>query len=71
MSNRDLAKHIYKYVLESQERLRLAPHLDVETETINYIGNLMDLHYEPESNLGSRGFLSITKEKDFRQNFGC
>jgi hypothetical protein len=72
MSNREFAKHIYEYVIQSQERmLSDSNNYRIESETISYIGHLMDLHYEPENHLGSKGFYSISKDKDIRQGFGC
>lgn len=64
MSNREFAKHIYDYVINSQNNPDLSP-----SDTINYIGHLMDLHYENDNHLGSKGFESTSKI--FRTEFGC
>ena len=64
MSNREFAKHIYEYVINSQNDSDKN-----DNDIVNYIGHLMDLHYEFDNHLGSKGFESISK--DTRTEFGC
>lgn len=71
MTNTELAKHIYFY---SQNCKNENPNGHIWTEqddklAINYIANLMELHFEPHNHLGSKGFMSIDVEK--RSEFGC
>lgn len=71
MSTNELSKHIYNYCLNRKNN----KHKDYvwnendDLEVINYISNLIELHFDPQSTLGSKGFLSTTK--DIRSEFGC
>jgi hypothetical protein len=71
MSNTELAKHIYFYSQSCKNELPPG-HIWTEKDdrtAINYIANLIELHFEPQNHLGSKGFLSISK--DIRSEFGC
>ena len=66
MTNRDLAKHIFNVVQESIQEQKS----DIDnTQLINYISHLMELHFEPDNHLGSKGFQSISEVK--RESYGC
>jgi hypothetical protein len=72
ISNRELAKHIYRHIISTHG---LDPNdpimIDIERDTINYVSNLIQLNNEPENHLGSKGFIPISREQDYRDNFGC
>jgi hypothetical protein len=77
MSNTELAKHIYFYSQNCKNEKQsdsLWDDLD-DKQVINYIANLMELHFEPQNHLGSKGFISTSKKKDIviknSPNFGC
>jgi hypothetical protein len=69
MTTRDLAKHIYNFVIESENKMEKESFIPNNNDVINYISYLMELHFEPESHLGSMGFMS-TSNVD-RNEFGC
>jgi len=62
ITTRQLADHIYKYVQKISEKKMLDPDSVDENNEINYISNLMVLHFEPDSHLGSKGFESTSLE---------
>jgi len=62
ITTRQLATHIYKYVKDISEKKSLDPDSVDENNEINYISNLMVLHFEPDDHLGSKGFESISLE---------
>ena len=62
MTTRELSKHIYEYVQNVSEKKRKDPNYTDDTNEINYISNLMVLHFEPDDHLGSKGFESISLE---------
>lgn len=62
ITTRQLASHIYKYVQDISEKKMLDPDSVDENNEINYISNLIVLHFEPDSHLGSKGFESIPLE---------
>ena len=66
LSNRELASHIFKHV---KDHVLSKKDESADLNIINYIGHLIDLHNEPENHLGSKGFLSISK--DIHEGFGC
>ena len=68
ITTRQLAAHIYKYVQDISEKKMLDPDSVDENNEINYISNLMVLHFEPDSHLGSKGFESTEIEN---RNFDC
>ena len=77
MSNTELAKHIYFYSQNCKNEKKsdsLWDDLD-DKQVINYIANLMELHFEPQNHLGSKGFISTSKKNDIVikhfPNFGC
>ena len=70
MTTRDLAKHIYNFVIENENKLKkekFIPRAN-NNDGINYISHLMELHFDPESHLGSKGFLSTSSVE--RSEFG-
>lgn len=71
MTTKELAKHIYFYSqncrAEKQGGEEWNEHDD--NQIINYISNLIELHFVPENHLGSKGFLNISEDK--RSEFGC
>jgi hypothetical protein len=66
LSNRELASHIFKQV---KDHVLSKKNESDDSNIINYIGHLIDLHNEPDNHLGSKGFVSISK--DIREGFGC
>ena len=77
MSNTELAKHIYFYSQNCKNEKKLDSLWDDldDKQVINYIANLMELHFEPQNHLGSKGFISTSKKNDIviknSPNFGC
>ena len=71
MTTRELAKHIYFYSqnCKSEKRGDSPWNLQDDNQTINYMSHLIELHFEPENHLGSKGFLNIGEDK--RSEFGC
>lgn len=71
MTNTELAKHIYNYSqnCKSEKPVGYSWSEYDDKQVINYIANLMELHFEPHNHLGSKGFISISKDK--RSEFGC
>lgn len=76
MTNTELAKHIYFYSQNCKNEKKAGEYwtdLD-DRQVINYIANLMELHFEPQNHLGSKGFESIPsslKTNNNIPNFGC
>jgi len=76
MTNTELAKHIYQYSQNCKSEL---PQCQTWSEhddriAINYIANLMELHFEPQNHLGSKGFEKISVRNNGLSNspiFGC
>jgi hypothetical protein len=76
MTNTELARHIYFYSQNCKSEL---PSEQIWTDhddrmAVNYIANLMELHFEPKNHLGSKGFESISKRNNSNENspiFGC
>lgn len=76
MTNTELARHIYFYSQNCKDEKK-----DGEvwcsaddTQVINYIANLMELHFEPQNHLGSKGFESVPTRNNNSLNspiFGC
>lgn len=77
MTNTELARHIYFYTqnCKNKKNSDLPWSESDDKEVINYIANLMEMHFEQPNNLGSKGFLSISKIKNTDNtnspNFGC
>jgi hypothetical protein len=70
ITTRELSKHIYEYILKSHGVPTDDPMMmDKERDIINYVSYLMELHFEPDNHLGSKGFERISK--DLRSEFGC
>ena len=71
MTNRELARHIYFYSQNCKNEKTNSEEWDEhdDTQSINYIAHLMELHFEPDNHLGSKGFKPI--EIDSRIGFGC
>lgn len=70
ITNRELAKHIYNYILKSHGISTDDPMMmDSERDIINYVSHLMELHFDMDNHLGSKGFEKISK--DIRSEFGC
>jgi hypothetical protein len=76
MTNTELARHIYFYSQSCKSEL---PSGQIWSEhddrmAINYIANLMELHFEPQNHLGSKGFESVSTRNNNKENspiFGC
>jgi hypothetical protein len=71
MTTRELAKHIYNYA-QTCKNDKPKGHDWTENDdnqSINYISHLIELHFEPQTHLGSKGFLSTSSDK--RSEFGC
>lgn len=68
ITTKQLAAHIYTYVQNISEKKMLNPDSVDDNNEINYISNLMVLHFEPDSHLGSKGFEATNIEN---RNFGC
>lgn len=71
MTTRELAKHIYNYV-KTCKNDKPKGHVWTEqddNQSINYISHLIELHFEPQTHLGSKGFVSTSPDK--RSEFGC
>ena len=68
ITTKQLADHIYKYVQNISEKKMLNPDSVDDNNEINYISNLMVLHFEPDTHLGSKVFESTNIEN---RNFGC
>jgi hypothetical protein len=66
MTTRDLATHIYNHIHRIIEKKENGETLN-DKEQILYIENLMITHFEIDNNLGSKGFVSISREL----NDGC
>lgn len=66
ISNRELAKHIFTRV---KDYLLTDGSEQDDNLLINYISHLIEMNNEPEPTLGSKGFVSISKE--LREGFGC
>lgn len=76
MTNTELARHIYFYSKNCEsEKTSDLPWCDLDDkQAINYIANLMELHFEPQNHLGSKGFKSIPTRNNNNENspiFGC
>lgn len=74
MSTTELAKHIYFYAqnCKSDKISNQEWNEQDDRQVINYIANLMELHFEPSNHLGSKGFSSISKlDINDRLDFGC
>ena len=72
ITTRELATHIYNRISEiaiKKENGTWDP--SNEQNEISYIQNLMELHFEPDDHLGSKGFISISKIDDTRTEYGC
>jgi hypothetical protein len=62
MTSRELATHIYYHIQNvTDEKKKKGSEINDKDEIL-YIENLMVLHFEIENNLGSKGFVSISKE---------
>jgi hypothetical protein len=68
VTTRQLAKHIYEYVQIVSDKKKIDPDSVSDINEINYISNLMTLHFEPDDHLGSKGFYPTHIEN---RNFGC
>lgn len=62
MTTRELATHIYYHIQNVYEEKKKKGSEINDKDEILYIENLMVLHFEIENNLGSKGFVSISKE---------
>jgi hypothetical protein len=73
MTTRELAKHIYHYSQNCKSEKADKSEWDNQDDiqAINYISHLMELHFEPENHLGSKGFMNIATSSENRLNFGC
>lgn len=72
ITTRELATHIYNRVLEISEKKKNDIQGEInDTNEILYIQNLIELYIEPDNHLGSKGFVSISKENDTRLGYGC
>jgi hypothetical protein len=77
MSTRELAKHIYFYSLNCKNDKNDPSNWDSkdDNQSINYISHLMELHFEPENHLGSKGFINTStyseNYSENRFNVGC
>jgi hypothetical protein len=71
MTTRELARHIYLYSQncksEKSDSSEWTEQDDIQV--INYISHLMELHFDPDNHLGSKGFQPTSMEN--RLNFGC
>ena len=72
LTNRELATHIYERVLKIATK-KTEPNNDInDTNEISYIQHLIELHFDSEEHLGSKGFMSISQNiDDKRIGFGC
>lgn len=70
ITNRELATHIYQRVMEIAEKKKSNQDIN-ENNEISYIQSLIELHFEPDNHLGSKGFISISKIDDTRTEYGC
>ncbi len=71
MSTREIATHIYNRVSELAEQKRINPNSVDDQSEISYLLHLIQLHFESDYNLGSKGFESISAKDDKRDSFGC
>jgi len=72
ITTRELATHIYRRVLEVASKKENSDWGSTNDQNeISYIQNLMELHFEPDGHLGSKGFISISKTDDTRTEYGC
>lgn len=71
ITTRELATHIYQRICEVAAKKQNDLNDVNDHNEISYIQNLIELHYEPDNHLGSKGFVSISKIKDTRTEFGC
>jgi len=72
ITTRELATHIYNRVSEIAIKKENGTwDSSNEQNEISYIQNLMELHFEPDEHLGSKGFISISKIDDTRTEYGC
>lgn len=71
MTTKELAKHIYFYSqnCKNEKTGDGSWNEQDDNQAINYISNLIELHFEPENHLGSKGFVNISQDK--RSEFGC
>jgi len=71
MTNTELARHIYHYSQNCKKEKASTTPWDEhdDRQVINYIANLMELHFDHKNHLGSRGFESINTKNS--PNFGC
>jgi hypothetical protein len=71
MTNKELAKHIYFYSQNCKNEKSNSEEWDEhdDDQSINYISHLMELHFDSDNHLGSRGFQSISSESHV--SFGC
>ena len=68
MTTRELATHIYNHIQKIvDKKINNDPTVD-DKEQILYLENLMITHFEIDNHLGSKGFVSISKESN---NYGC
>ena len=72
LTNRELATHIYQRVLEIANKKKELDNDINDINEISYIQHLIELHFESEEHLGSKGFISISNSvEDKRTGFGC
>jgi hypothetical protein len=72
ITTRELATHIYNRIIEVAEKKKNSNCESIsDVNEISYIQNLIELHYEPDNHLGSKGFISISKDQDTRTEYGC
>jgi hypothetical protein len=72
ITNRELATHIYERVLEIAQKKIENPHNYISDHNeISYIQHLIELHFEIDNHLGSKGFMYIHKNNDTRTEYGC
>jgi hypothetical protein len=71
MTIRELSRHIYFYSQTCKKDKSSNSEWDEndDLQVINYISHLIELHFEPENHIGSKGFKTINVDK--RSEFGC
>jgi hypothetical protein len=69
ITTRELATHIYNRIIEVAAKKSQNSESINDVNEISYIQSLIELHFEPDNHLGSKGFISISK--DSRTEYGC
>jgi hypothetical protein len=70
ITTRELSTHIYNKILDIAEKKSQNIEINDSNE-IGYIQNLIELHFEPDGHLGSKGFVSISKIDGNKTEYGC